>query len=149
VRIKTYVKYWLPIPAFLILGYLTNGTVDIAIHDTFVAIERLHIALLVGLFLFISGLGYLILESRMKTGLTKAHGWFTVIGVLITLGLGVALNYIYSTPPAEQYEYAHIEQNITLMMGQLGGIGLVLVGFILYLVNIAVTSVNQIKKSPK
>ncbi len=80
---KTYLCYWIWIPVILIAGFWKNDLIDIHNHDTYYDISTFHAAIVVSLFLLISGLGYFIYRTGLNSALKKAHGWLTALGFML------------------------------------------------------------------
>lgn len=81
--------FWILIPIILIIGLLKpDKTLDINIHDTYIVIALLHLAVLISIIFGILGLGYWVvikLNRRLVNWLTVIHLIITVIGFCLIL----------------------------------------------------------------
>ena len=74
--------FWILIPIILLIGLLKpDKTLDINIHDTYIIIALLHLAVLISIIFGILGLGYWVVIKLNK----RLVNWLTIIHLIITV----------------------------------------------------------------
>ena len=74
--------FWILIPIILLIGLLKpDKTLDINIHDTYIIIALLHLAVLISIIFGILGLGYWVVIKLNR----RLVNWFTIIHLIITV----------------------------------------------------------------
>lgn len=145
---KSHIKFWGGIPILILIGLFYNNTFDLNVHDTYIVINTMVIAIYCSIFLFISGLGYFFFKkNELNRILEKAHIRMTVIGLLSALCLFIInsnLDFRYTG----DYESMQMTNNISflLVIGQIVGLATVILGFVLYLINIFITLIKTANK---
>ncbi len=146
-RQKLILFYWLPIPFLLGFGFLSGGSIDINVHDIYFIADHLSTLLLLSIFLFISGLGYFLDSAgRANKFLLNIQFWHYLIGIssfLLLLALQLMLEWDSST--GEIVEYQNLEALIKIYLGQIASLGMVLIGFLVYLINMVGFLIKKLK----
>jgi len=141
---KNYRVYWIFAPIVMLFGLTFNSSVDFIVHDAHFVLDRIQISILISIFLLLSGLGYFIFRKNgINKKLAKTHNWLTIIGIIGILTL-TGIRYLMEVNEVNQefVEFRNIESSIKIAMAQLFGIGFIIVGFLVYLLNISLTIVN-------
>jgi heme/copper-type cytochrome/quinol oxidase subunit 1 len=141
---KNYIAYWIFVPIIMVFGLIFNSSVDIVVHDTYFATDRIQISILISIFLLASGLGYFIFRKNgVNKKLSKAHNWLTIIGIMMIITLAT-IRYLMEANESNQefIEYRNLEASIKIAMGQLLGVGLIVIGFLVYFLNILLTVIK-------
>jgi len=106
-RLQVYHYFWLTSLLILMIGcYIQNlpdSTLDINFHDTYYVIEQIHLAILLAVFYFLTGSGYLFVEKILKK---KLLNFLTIIHCVILFGSFICywIVYLYSNLiPAEPF----------------------------------------------
>ena len=74
--------FWILIPIILLIGLLKpDKTLDINIHDTYIIIALLHLAVLISIIFGILGLGYWVVIKLNR----RLVNWLTIIHLIITV----------------------------------------------------------------
>lgn len=145
--LKPYLLFWLPIPVLLIIGAVSGDKMlDFSIYDTYYVISGFHYSILLSVLFGILGLGYWLMHLAKR----RLYGWLTGLHTGFTLG-GMFLIWLFSlflrdSQPRTflaDYEYNEKWYAAMLVVGFL-----IIVGQLLYLINLISGVVRKGKKMP-
>lgn len=139
---KPYLIFLLSIPIVLLIGIFNEeSTLTINVHDTYFIIAYLHVAILISILFSILGFGYWLMNKaqyKLNKGLNLAH-------IILTFG-SLSITYFISFVIKDHGEFPLYDQTPKLMLAQIVTVLLILLGLILFFINIG-TSILKRKKT--
>ncbi|WP_405396541.1 hypothetical protein [Maribacter sp. Asnod2-G09] len=137
-----HLVFWVLIPVILLIGFIKpDKTLDINIHDTYLVIDLINLAVSISIIFGILGFGYWViikLNRKLLNWLTVIHLLITIIGFLILLLIPIISPDIHQDSPGSHFVFHHDLEQIVIST-------LFLVIFIqlFYLINITTALVRK------
>jgi hypothetical protein len=135
-NLKAQHKFWIWIPILLIVGFVLNIDFDLHVKNVIGNFSSVKMAILLSVFLFFSGLGYLI--PKLNEYMTKTHLKLTFIGMLISLFFFIWLAVMFNGEESRVLQVAKIESGMDgrLVLGIIAGIIVQSFGALAYILNL-------------
>lgn len=144
---KAYVPFLVLISIILVIGFINRKeTLDINVHDTYIVINNLHLAILLSIFLVIIALGYFlsdIFNIPLINWMTISHVLITIIGIFFVFILfKVQTNLEVNTSTIEFIlKYSKTIERINIALFSI--LGLTILSQLLFLINIIIGLKNK------
>ncbi len=140
---KQYVRFWIVIPILLVIGFLFRSTIDVYAYTSLFKVYPPTISYILTVFLFLSGAGYFLNRKKvMLENMTRFHIKTTLIGAIICL-FAVIILYFKNKDQSrikEMSDFPSFSLDQFLALSFTAGIFILFLGFIIYVVNTAITA---------
>ncbi|MFT4662232.1 MAG: hypothetical protein ACI8XB_002520 [Patiriisocius sp.] len=140
---QTHVQFWIFIPLLFVIALIFPSPVELYVYIDHYTINMLPMAIGLSVFLLLSGIGYYInREKEMLPNFTRLHKRFSIVGSLMCLLTFVIVliknKDVTTVPDIKDLPTFTLDQGLGLVFTL--GVFILFLGFVLYIVNTAITT---------
>ena len=140
---QTHFQFWIFIPLLFVITLIIPSPLELYVYIDYYSIDMITIATGLSVFLFLSGIGYYLNRKKeMLPSFTRLHKMFSIVGSLICLVSFVIVfiknKDVTAVPDIKDLPTFTLDQGLGLLFTV--GAFVIFLGFVLYIVNTAITT---------